>query len=60
MSLIGLREVDPVEGRSVGVVRTNGGYLALTLSQSKHFKTLAGATRWLAQRGYNPDGSRKR
>lgn len=36
----------------------DGTFTALTLVESKTFKTRAGAVRWLAQRGLNPDGSR--
>jgi hypothetical protein len=35
----------------------DGTFTALTLVDSKTFKTRAGAERWLAQRGLNPDGS---
>jgi len=44
------------EERSIGVAAVPGGFVALTLSQSKTFKTEAGAVRWLARRGYGPDG----
>ena len=36
----------------------DGTFTALTLVDSKTFKTRAGAERWLAQRGLNPDGTR--
>jgi hypothetical protein len=36
----------------------DGTFTALTLVDSKTFKTRAGAVRWLAQRGLNPDGSK--
>ncbi len=36
----------------------DGTFTALTLVESKTFKTRAGAERWLAQRGLNPDGTR--
>lgn len=35
-----------------------GDWCALTRTQSKWFKTEAGAVRWLARRGYNTDGTR--
>lgn len=39
------------ESASVGVVQnTDGTWLALTFTQSKEFKTEAGARRWLAAR----------
>lgn len=34
----------------------NGGYMALTGVQSKHFKTLRGAVAWLNRRGYDAYG----
>lgn len=36
----------------------DGTFTALTLIESKTFKTRAGAERWLAVRGLNPDGTR--
>lgn len=36
----------------------DGTFTALTLVESKTFKTRAGAERWLAVRGLNPDGTR--
>lgn len=36
----------------------DGTFTAMTATQSKTFKTRAGAERWLAQRGLNPDGSK--
>lgn len=36
----------------------NGRWLALTFTESKWFATEKGAAKWLARRGYNPDGSR--
>jgi len=35
-------------------------WLALTGTQSKWFKTMAGATKWLAKRGYDSHGRRIR
>lgn len=46
------------ETQSIGITATDGGFLALTLSASKAFKTYAGAVKWLASRGYKADGSR--
>jgi len=41
------------EQATTGIIaQRNGTFLALTLSASKTFKTLAGAKRWLASRGY--------
>lgn len=37
---------------------SDGTYTALTLSASKTFKTLKGATKWLAARGYKANGER--
>jgi hypothetical protein len=39
--------------------QSDGTYTALTLAQSKTLKTERGAIRWLADRGYNPDGTRR-
>lgn len=41
-----------------GAVRNGKGWLALTSTDSKEFKTLAGATAWLAKRGYKVNGER--
>lgn len=35
----------------------DGTFKALTLTQSKDFKTRAGAVRWLAARGYAENGT---
>lgn len=43
---------------SRGVFELHGQFTALTFSQSKTFKTRAGAERWLAARGYGPNGER--
>ena len=41
------------ETASAGVIaEKNGTFTAVTFSTSKTFKTLAGARRWLARRGY--------
>ena len=47
------------ESISRGVLKNSNGYTAMTFSQSKTFKTFAGASKWLEKRGYNPDGSRR-
>lgn len=46
------------EALSTGIAKTESGYLALTLTQSKTFKTEKGAIAWLAKRGYKADGTR--
>ena len=46
------------ESASVGIVPEGGGFLALTMTASKIFKTYKGAAKWLAARGYAPNGSR--
>ena len=46
------------ETMSTGIVETAGGFLAITLSASKTFKTRKGAEKWLAIRGYKANGSR--
>lgn len=38
------------ESATLGVVATDGGFLALTFTASKMFKTQAGAARWIARR----------
>lgn len=38
-------------------VNGDGTFTAMTATESKTFKTRSGAERWLAQRGFNPDGS---
>ncbi len=40
------------ETLSRGIIAENGGYLALSFTQSKFFKTYSGAAKWLAKRGY--------
>ena len=43
----------------VGVDRNaDGTFTALTLTESKSFKTAKGAERWLAARGYRADGQK--
>jgi hypothetical protein len=47
------------EEKSRGMAKMpSGEYLALTYSQSKTFKTEAGAIKWLAQKGLQPNGDR--
>lgn len=42
------------DGASVGIYQqANGEFMALTFSESKPFKTLNGAIRWIAKRGYD-------
>ena len=43
---------------ATGYTRDGAGFLALTRTESKEFKTERGAIRWLARRGYAADGSR--
>lgn len=47
------------ETRSIGVsdIDADGYYTALTLSESKRFRTQSGAAKWLARRGYAPNGA---
>lgn len=47
------------ETKSRGVFELHARFTALTFAESKTFKTRKGAEAWLAQRGYNADGSRK-
>ena len=35
-----------------------GGYMALTVTENREFKTLGAAIRWLDRRGYLPTGER--
>ena len=42
---------------SIGINVDADGYTALTLTQSKTFKTRKGAEKWLAKRGYTPMGA---
>ena len=49
------------ETRVVGIFPANPGssdFRALTLSESKTFKTYNGAAKWLSKRGYNANGTR--
>ena len=48
------------ESRVTGIGHDQDGFTALTLSESKRFKTLKGAIEWLARRGYSPTGERLR
>lgn len=45
------------ESGGIGMEQTVDGWLAITLTESRTFKTFNGAARWLARRGYKPDGS---
>lgn len=36
---------------SRGLIEVDGGFLALTFTQSKNFKSRAAAVKWLAKRG---------
>lgn len=40
------------------VVDTDGTFLVLTRVESRSFKSHAAAVKWLARRGYRPDGSK--
>mgnify|MGYP003418019609 FL=1 len=46
------------ESASIGIVPEGDGFLALTMVASKTFKTFKGAAKWLAARGYAPNGAR--
>lgn len=46
------------ERASIGVCADAAGYTALTLTESKTFKTRKGAEQWLERRGYRPNGER--
>lgn len=46
------------ESYTRGMVRDGNGWMAITATDSKWFKTGAGAIRWLAARGYKPNGER--
>jgi len=47
------------EIRGIGIgENTDGTFTALTLSQSKTFRTRRGAESWLARRGYRANGNR--
>ena len=41
-----------------GITNDHDGIYAVTPTDGKAFKTLKGAARWLARRGYNADGTR--
>ena len=47
--------VDAVAGISAGIDSDRVAYTALTMVDSGHFKTYAGAVRWLKVRGHNAD-----
>lgn len=47
------------ETLSRGIVKNNDGtFTAMTYSQSKDFKTLKGATKWIEKLGFNANGER--
>ena len=46
------------ETRTIGIVADRFGFVALTLSRSRTFKTHKGAAARLARRGYSPNGDR--
>lgn len=51
----------PGEGLTTGMSQNDSGtWTALTHSASKTFKTERGAAKWLAGRGYLPNGERAR
>ena len=43
---------------SVGITADGVGFLAMTFTASKTFKTYAGAVKWLAGRGFKANGER--
>lgn len=43
---------------SRGIRKHCDGYIALTFSESKTFKTFEGARKWMVRRGYAADGSK--
>lgn len=47
------------DGYITGISQNNDGtFTAITRVDSKDFKTLKGAEKWIAKRGYNADGSK--
>ena len=46
------------EQLSTGIFEDSNGFEALTLTQSKSFKTRKGAEKWLAAKGYAPNGKK--
>ena len=46
------------EQLSTGIFEDVNGFEALTLTQSKSFKTRKGAEKWLEARGYAPNGKK--
>lgn len=47
------------ESLSTGIFsQHNGTFTALTLTQGKDFKTRKGAEKWLATKGYAPNGKK--
>ena len=43
---------------STGITADGAGFLAMTFTLSKTFKTYAGAVKWLAGRGFKANGER--
>lgn len=43
---------------STGIAKQGDEFIALTGTDSRWFKTYKGAARWLAARGYAPNGER--
>lgn len=43
---------------TLGLVDTDGTFLALTRVESRSFKSRTAAVKWLARLGYRPDGSK--
>lgn len=54
----GLTVLDAVCGISTGIAPDGNEFVALTATQSKTFRTVKGASAWLATRGYTPMGKR--
>ena len=55
----GLTVTDATEGWSCGINADHEGtFTALTMTESKTFKSAKAATAWLAKRGYTADGKR--
>ena len=46
------------ETHATGIATTPDGFLALTLTESKTFRTERGAASWLARRGYDSNGKK--
>ena len=49
------------DGYKTGInENSDGSFLAMTRTDSKDLKTRTGAEKWLAKRGYNADGTKRR